>query len=122
MVVRLQSISPSIKRNYSMLLGTCHRSPVTVRRRRLMKKRLAALTYIVELTEEQFTHIIHRDSKNILGEGQDLDLLLNRIDGITDVDYSGHYGAVIIVSLDAEYDTPATWDSISATITKYETG
>ena len=84
-----------------------------------MKKLLVSSTYTIKLSEEVFARIIHKDHES---EKPSLYLLLNRIDGITDVDYSGHYGPVIIITLDAEYDTPITWLSIRNIITKYEMG
>ena len=84
-----------------------------------MKKRLTALTYVVALTEEQFAHIIKKDLKIAFEEELELDVLLSGINGITDVDYNGHYGAVIIISLDAEFDTETTWQRIKDTINGY---
>ena len=84
-----------------------------------MKKRLAASTYVVSLTEEQFTHIIKKDLKLAFEEELELDVLLSQIDGITDADYNGHYGAVIIISLDADHDHETTWQRIKDTINGY---
>lgn len=83
-----------------------------------MKKLLVVTTYKIKLSEESFTRIIHKDHTTIPNT-DNLHLLLNRIEGISDVDYSGHYGPVIILTLEAEHDTDLTWDNIKDTINMY---
>ena len=85
-----------------------------------MKRELAAVTYIITVDEDLITSIIREDiTANINGNGPSLDMLLNRVEGITDVDYNGHYGAIITISMYAESDIPVIWDRITEIINTY---
>jgi len=36
-----------------------------------------------------------------------------------ETDYNGHFGSVVFINLDAEFDTPETWEVIEKTINDY---
>ena len=45
--------------------------------------------------------------------------LLDKIKGVSRVDYNGHFGPYVWLSIEAEHDTPETWERIEKTITEF---
>lgn len=47
---------------------------------------------------------------------------LDKIEGVFDTDYNGHFGNYIFINVLAEFDTPKTWEDIESTIDNYLKG
>jgi len=78
-----------------------------------------ATSYSIGLTTEQMLAIMDKDN-NEPSIVNCLNIRLGDIDGvIDDVEYNGHFGPFIFVSIKDEYDNPETWEMIFQTINKY---
>ena len=77
----------------------------------------------VECTKKQYT--IEVDYLKIATadwEGAFEDYLHNKLemcDGVTDVDYDGHFGNAVYLTVDQEFDTPRLWQEIEKIITQH---
>ena len=65
--------------------------------------------YHIKLTVPEFQKIMDYDNVAL----PPLFELLAEIDGVNDVEYDGHFGASIWLTLDKEHDTGKTWNQIS---------
>lgn len=81
-----------------------------------LKPECTAKSYTIPLEYKDFEHLESFD----MGEDLEVDLShqLQTFDAY-DVDFNGHFGANIFLSIESKYDTPATWKNIEATITDY---
>ncbi len=66
------------------------------------------IAFSVSIDDDVFT-------KN-MNDGLDLYDALEAIDGVTGVDYDGHFGAFVFFSVDLDVDVPATLEKIKNTI------
>ena len=48
--------------------------------------------------------------------------LINRVRGVINVDYNGHFGPVIFIDIETEYDDENTWSGIEMVIDAYLSG
>ncbi len=74
--------------------------------------------YTIEVTVEQMLAILARDNESATEDC--LHTQLARIDGIEDtVEYDGHFGPFVFVTIRDEEDEPNTWETILQTIDEY---
>jgi len=77
----------------------------------------------VECTKKQYTiEVDYLKISTADWEGAFEDYLHNKLemlDGVTDVDYNGHFGNVVILNIDQEFDTPRLWQEIEEIITQH---
>ena len=80
-----------------------------------MIKRVMSTNYALDISVEKLLAIMDKDR-----EAEDpLYMLLIGIDGVADVDYDGHFGPHIYVTLYIEYENEDMWKSIYETIENY---
>ena len=83
-----------------------------------MKRERTMSQYTVEvdllkIMDLDFKHEECRDWDNTLFHH------LDKIKGVDEVDYNGHFGNVVFLNVDAMFDNPETWETIEKTITDY---
>ncbi len=79
------------------------------------------ITY--EVSIEDFTAITQRDQDRQDEDNWDcLSTLLDRIEGVHDTDYNGHFGAAIYFTISAEHDSPKKRVEITTLILDYISG
>lgn len=83
-----------------------------------MKKLLVQSTYSIQVTVDDLLKITRKDNESDSGDDQ-LYLLLEEISGIKSVDYDGHFGPWIWVTVDKDKDNAETWKRIEGTIKEY---
>ena len=76
-----------------------------------VKKMMVAVDYALTVDEEIFKKILDKDDEST-DERETLYEQLVNFDGISEVDYDGHYGPQLYVTLDPEYDYSSTWFAI----------
>ena len=83
-----------------------------------VKRLCVAIEYALSIDPEVLNTILEKDNEQ---EPQDMlyQQLMDTVDGITDVDYDGHFGPLIYVHLDPEYDYSSTWFGIYKIIDDY---
>lgn len=77
--------------------------------------------FCVELTKEEFIKILDKEKEQENNNDWDNHLFneLNKIDGVDDTDYNGHFGANIFFSFDVDYDEAATMKAVKKVIEKW---
>ena len=80
-----------------------------------MKAEITQRSYVVPVTARQFTRIEARDDRQLLAR-ETLGELLDKLPGVRDIEYNGHFGSHIFFRVDAEDDTPSLHAQIVATI------
>lgn len=80
-----------------------------------MKAEITQRSYVVPVTVRQFTRIEARDDRQLLAR-ETLGELLDKLPGVRDIEYNGHFGSHIFFRVDAEDDTPSLHAKIVATI------
>jgi hypothetical protein len=81
-----------------------------------MNKICTAKMYEIEI--DDLMEIINAD-QNANDEGDWDEILVERLSlvpGVTDVDYSGHFGHYVFLTLEAEYDNDDNWELIEKEI------
>lgn len=76
--------------------------------------------YAVSISTEQMLALIN--AERLYGPLQmepDLSERLEKISGVSKVDYDGHFGAAIYLTLDLDSDSTKTHESIKATISEH---
>lgn len=87
-----------------------------------MKKTLTQSHYQIEI--DDLIKIMDIDSalENDNKWDDILSAQLDRIEGVYDADYNGHFGHFIFIRIDAGYDNLKTWEEIESTITNFLKG
>ena len=81
-----------------------------------LKPIVTARTYTIPLEPKDFEHLEQFD----VGEDLEVDLSHQLADcNAYNVDFNGHFGANIFLSIESDDDTPATWENIKTTIKDY---
>jgi len=77
--------------------------------------------FCVELTVEEFTKIMDRETEQENDHDWDNHLYqeLNKIDGVDDTDYNGHFGPNIFFSLDVQFNEAKTIEAVKKIIEKW---
>ena len=86
-----------------------------------VKKLCVAVEYSLTVDPEILKTILDKDDE-LAGNTEHealFDQLMNTVDGVTDVDYDGHYGPNIFIHLDPKYDYSSTWFGIYKIIDDY---
>ena len=78
-------------------------------------RRVVSTNYILDITTEKLSSIMDKDCE----ADHPLYMLLAKIDGIHDVDYNGHFGPHIYVTLESEYEGGDVWRTVYETIENY---
>lgn len=84
-----------------------------------MKTTTVATEYCIELTIDEMKKILEKDRSPIQESDQTLFDRLSDIEGPEDIEYSGHFGANIYLTLPVEYDKERTWNQIEEAIGEY---
>ena len=71
------------------------------------------LDYAVEVDEKDFVECIINEDELLLYDR------LNEIDGVTGVEYDGHFGPFIYFSVDLDKDVPAILEQVKKTIERH---
>lgn len=83
----------------------------------MLIKEVTRRSYAITISLERFKEITEAESfKNIGSNGPTIGEQLEKLDGVWDVEYNGHFGVFIYLTLDDEDDTDATWEQIEAII------
>lgn len=78
-------------------------------------RRVISTNYSIDVPVKELLTIMVKD-----GEVEHpLYMLLIEIDGISDVDYNGHFGPHIYITLDIGYDNEDVWKAVHETIENY---
>ena len=80
-----------------------------------------ATCYAINMHVDQFTRITARDNEEPTYETT-LCALLDKLDGVSNVDYDGHFGAVIYLTLNVDQDTVSGRAQVMRTIRGYLDG
>ena len=76
-----------------------------------------------EISMEDFNAIDKRDQDRQDEDNWDnLSTLLDRIEGVSDTDYNGHFGLFLYFTIDAEHNTPEKRVEIGTLIFDYKNG
>jgi len=78
-----------------------------------------ATKYTIALEDNVLLEIMDKDRD--IGVGKELWETIGKIDGVQDVDYDGHFGNNIYVTVDTRHDTEGTWKLIYGLINQYIT-
>lgn len=80
-----------------------------------MKRECVAKQYTIEV---DLLKIMDSDSfhENENEWDEILDQKLDKIKGVEDVDYNGHFGSYVFLTIETEFDTPELWLEIEKTI------
>lgn len=70
-----------------------------------MLKTLVQKTYAVDVTVNRLFEILREDAES----GPSLDMKLRELDGIIKVEYDGHFGPHIFITIEVGEDTDETW-------------
>lgn len=92
---------------------------------KLDKREVTVRKYCVEVSIEFFQALIAKDDAHIHEEGADMITLcdrLNKVDGLVEVDYDGHFGPNLFFDVEAADDTPELWTKIEDIINDYLEG
>ncbi len=80
-------------------------------------KEVTQRNYSISISEERFTEIADEESyKNTNPLSNTIGEQLDRLDGVWNVEYNGHFGSAIYLTLDVEHDNNETWTEIEAII------
>jgi hypothetical protein len=72
--------------------------------------------YCIQLSKPEFKKIMLHDTIN---RDKPLWRMLHKeVGGISDIEYNGHFGPNVWVTIDKEYDDGKTWNQIDEIITK----
>jgi hypothetical protein len=69
--------------------------------------------YCIEVTVEEFQKLMDKEN---LGMDGNLFSKLHKLDGVYNIEYNGHFGANIWVTIDKEHDNGKTWNTIEEII------
>lgn len=72
-------------------------------------------TYSVELQVEQLLRVLDLDREDIVP----LFVRLGKLEGIRMVDYDGHFGPFVFLTIDTDADTEDTKNAVTACIQEY---
>lgn len=75
----------------------------------MIRKEITQHVYSIEMAEDVFLDMLNRD-KNY-SETPYVDRLM-KIDGVSKVEYDGHFGPYVFLTVDVEDDTEETWSKI----------
>ena len=80
-----------------------------------MERECVAKQYTIEV---DLAKIMDSDFKKEENDQWDdvLSQQLDRLEGVNAVDYNGHFGPVVFLTVDIEHDTPELWLKIEKTI------
>lgn len=76
--------------------------------------------YCIEIEAKAFTAML--DAEEILGRGEPMDSLsdsLEKLPGVNEVEYNGHFGANVFLSLDSDIDSPAAREALGVVIEQH---
>ena len=83
-------------------------------------KEVTQRNYSISISEERFTEISEAESyKNPDYFESDYTTIgeqLDKLDGVWNVEYNGHFGSAIYLTLDVEHDNDETWAEIEKII------
>ena len=77
-----------------------------------------ATSYQYQISKERFTAIVDRDNE-VETYAEMLCAQLEALDGVSDVEYNGHFGANIYLTVDADHDGSKTATAIFDLIWNY---
>ena len=86
------------------------------------------LSISFEITNEDYFAIEQRDRDRddaASDRGEDVEYLfelINKVEGVSNSDYNGHFGPYVFFDLDAENDSPAKREEIKTLIVNYING
>ena len=83
-----------------------------------IKKEAMSIKYAVSLKDRVLLDIMHKDI-DVENMDQELWAIIEKVDGVQDVDYDWDFGNYIYVEIDIEYDTEDTWKLIYDLINQY---
>lgn len=83
---------------------------------KIRKRDRVIVGYSLTLEKESLVKILDKDEKM---KAKPLYEQLLEIDGVSEVEYDGHYGPQIYINLDPKYDYSSTWAAIYGTIEDY---
>ena len=84
----------------------------------MRKLEVCTTTYTQSITSEEYNIITARDGENNCHD-QDLAGLIDKIEGVDDCDYNGHFGMKIFYRVEKQHDTPTLHSKIGKMINKY---
>jgi hypothetical protein len=79
----------------------------------ITSKAITAISYMISV--EDLSAIMDKDDEH----SPPLYLLLSSIEGVFDIEYDGHFGPHIYLSIEHEHDNQDIWKTIHKTIESY---
>ena len=68
-----------------------------------MTPEITAVSFAIQLPVDDFRAIVRLDKARLI-DGTDLFAQLDKLPGVRDVEYNGHFGSCIYYTLDADHD------------------
>jgi hypothetical protein len=62
-------------------------------------------SYCIPITVEQFLAMDNQDTLNVDNDDLELSEILDKLDGVWNTDYNGHFGPNIFLTIEADCDT-----------------
>lgn len=84
----------------------------------IISHRIASTNYVLEVSVQNLLDIMRKD----MDTEKPLYRQLIDIDGVSDIDYDGHFGPHIYLTVSQEHYNTDTWSIIYKTIGNYLTG
>ena len=84
----------------------------------IKSKEAASIKYTITLKDRALLDIMNRD-RDTFGEERELWEIIEKIDGVQNIDYDGHLGNYIYIEVDTEHDIKTTWKLIYDSINSY---
>ena len=81
----------------------------------ITSRAITSTSYVLDIPPQKLIGIMRKDS----GCDTPLYTRLGNIRGVFDIDYDGHFGPHIYLSVEIENDGPETWHMIYGTIENY---
>jgi len=83
----------------------------------IKSKELASSKYVIALKKGTLLKIL--DKENQVEDYNELWVILENINGVSGVEYNGHFGNYIYLEIKKEHDSSNTWRSIYDVINNY---
>lgn len=84
-----------------------------------MKFTINAIGYCIDIPEKDFSKHLMGDERDSFGNRKPLYEKLGELDGVADVDYDGHFGPYVFLTIEKEHDTAETKRKIREIIKKH---
>jgi len=85
---------------------------------KVMDKEKLESRYAIYCPKDHLLRIMEIES-SFRYEDQTLDEILRQIDGVKDIEYNGHFGPYIYLTVETDVDTDKTWKQIQTEIRKF---